>query len=156
MAAPSPTTRVTPTGRPLKNGYQSLLTMSADPDILIWEKGVTPPGMDGGDPIDASTMHDVTWRIMFPAALITLTEASVRGAWKPQLFTLLLAVLNVEQTITCWFSNGGNIAFYGFLRTFEPDEMVEGEQPEATFTIQPTNWDPTNNVAAGPAVVNGS
>jgi hypothetical protein len=140
----------------MRKGYQSLLTFNADPNVLIWEKGVQPPGMDGGDAIDASTMHNVDWRTMFPQALITLTEATCRGAWKPALYTELLALINVETTVTCWFSNGGYIAFYGFMRTFEPDEMVEGEQPEASFTIQPTNWDPTNNVEAGPAIGTGS
>lgn len=152
MAAPSYTARGSLAGhRPLKDGYQALLTLSADSDILIWEKSVTPPGQEGGDPIDQTTMHNATWRTLAPRALITLTECQLTGAYNPQSYSQIQAQLNVEQVISILFSSGNWMAFYGFIRNFQPAAMVEGTQPEATFTVVPTNWDPNANTEEGPA-----
>lgn len=152
MAAPSPTSRTTPTGIPLRDGHSTLITIAADVDINFWEKTVQPPGMDGGDPVDATTMHNTTYRVQRPNSLITLTEVTATVAYDPVAYTEIQSVLNTETTITITFSDGSTVAFYGFLRTFEPQDAEEGEQPEAEITITPTNWDPTNNVEAGPAV----
>lgn len=152
MAAPTGTARTTPTGVPLKDGHQSLITLSGDADIEFWEKGVTPPGIDGGDEIDASTMHNSTWRTFFPRSLRTLTNASATVAYKPELYTSIVAQINVEQTFTVTFSDGQALFFFGYLKRFTPQEAVEGEQPEAEIEIVCTNWDPTNNVEEAPVV----
>lgn len=150
MAAPSPISRPTPVGRPMKDGYRCLIGFSAKPAVLFWEKSLTPPGLDGGESIPTSTMHNDDWRTFAPRALVTLTEATARVAYNAKLYDDILSMLNVEQTITCWFSAGDWLSFYGFLRSFEADEMTEGAQPEATVTITPTNWDYLNNVEAAP------
>lgn len=152
MAAPTLTARVTPSGVPMKDGYQSLITFEDDTNIELWEKGVTPPGLDGGDEIDASTMHNSTWRTFFPRSLKTMTNATARCAYQTDMYTSIVAQINVEQTITITFSDGKAIAFFGFLKRMTPDEMVEGEQPEAEVEIVCTNWDPDNNVEEGPTV----
>jgi len=156
MANPSPTARQTPGGLFLKNGYQSLITFSADPDISLWEKSVTPPGCDGGDAIDTTTMHNVNYRVFAPRTLITMTESSFTAAYDPAVLTQIFSQLNREQTITVRFADGSTWAFYGFLRVFQPNELTEGEQPTAQVTIQPTNFDPTNRVEAGPALASVS
>lgn len=152
MAAPTPTVRQTPDGIKLKDGYQSLITLSNDPDIALWEKTVQPPGLDGGDPIDQTTMHNVTWRTMAPRALVTMTEHTVVCAYDPVIYTSILAQLNVEQTITITFSDGSTLAFFGFIRLFDFAELEEGTQPEVTVTFTPTSWDNVNKVEAGPAL----
>lgn len=152
MAAPTPTTRQTPVGIKLKNGFSTLYTFAADPDVSLWEKAVTPPGIDGGDAIEQTTMHSVTWREFAPRTLKTLTESSFTAAYDPACYTQLVALINVETTVTAEFPDGSTLAFYGFLRTFEPSELTEGEQPEATCAVTPTNFDPVNKVAAGPAL----
>jgi len=134
----------------MKDGYRSLVTFAVDPDILLWEVGSTPPGFDGGDPIDTTNMFTGTWRVMRSRSLITLTPASLRVNYAVLVYPQIQAICNVETTVTFHFPSGNYVAFYGYLRQFEPSENQEGEDPEATATIQPTNWDPTNNVVAGP------
>lgn len=152
MAAPSATARVTPTGIKLKDGYQSLVTFANDSNISLWEKSVTPPSANGGDSIDQTTMHNTTYRTKAPSALLDLGDSSFTAAYDPDAYNQIIAIINEETTITVTFKDGSTLAFYGYLQAFEPAELTEGSQPEATVTIVCTNWDPTNNVEAGPVL----
>lgn len=152
MAAPTPTTRGTPAGIKMKDGYQCLITISGNTTVSFWEKTVTPPGVDGGDAIDQTTMHNVDWRTFASRSLMTLTEAKTKAAYDPNLYTQLLTLINVEGTITVTFMDGSTLAFYGYLRNAQPAEVSEGTQPEIDITIQPTNFDPTNKVEAAPVL----
>lgn len=153
MSAPVATARGTPSGIKLKDGYSTKITFSSAPSISLWEKTVTPPGVDGGDAIDQTTMHNVTWRTSAPRSLKTLTEGQMTCAYDPGVITTIVAQINVEQTITVTFPDGSTEAFYGWLRTFEPQEVSEGNQPEANCAFTPSNFDPVAHVEAGPTVV---
>lgn len=153
MAAPTPTTRQTPAGIYLEDGHSTLITLAGDPDISLWERTVTPPGIDGEDPVDVTTMHNTVNRTFAPRQLKTLTEMTTTAAYDPAVLTQLYARINIEDTITVTFPDGSTWAFYGYLRAFEPDEISEGEMPSATVTFQPTNWDYVNNTEEGPALV---
>jgi hypothetical protein len=143
MTAPSPTSRTTPTGIKLGDGYQTLVTFGRDANINLWEKSVTPPGYEGGDAIDDTTMHNTTYRTFGPRNLITLTETTFTCMYDPDAYTdILNNLLNQEDTITVSFPDGSTLAFFGYLKSFIPSELVEGETPEAEITIQPTNIDP--------------
>jgi hypothetical protein len=152
MAAPTPTTRVSPTGIKLGDGHSTLITMSLDTNIEIWERSVTPPGIDGGDEIDVTTMHNTVWRQTHPRQLKTLTEFSFSGMYDPIVYTSILAMINRKQTFTVRFPDGTTLAFYGFLKSFQPSELVEGSTPEATFTVVPTNADPTSGAEEAPVL----
>lgn len=152
MAAPAPTARTDPTGIKLDNGYRSLITFSSDPNINVWEKEVTPPGLDGGDPVVTTTMHNDVWRTKSPSALIEMTDIEVVVAYDPIIYTEALAILNDEITITTTFPDGSTLAAYGFLRSFTPDALVEGEQPEATCVVVITNQDPTTGAEEAPVL----
>lgn len=152
MAAPTPGTRIAPGGIKLKDGFSTVITFSGDTDVSIWEKSVKPPGIDGGDAIEQTTMHNTNWRTMAPRQLKTLTEFSVTGAYDPAVYTQILNLINVENTITVRFPDGSTLAFYGFLKTLEFADLVEGTQPEVTATVVPTNFDPVNHVEAAPVL----
>ena len=142
MAAPTPTARNLPVpGVPLQNGYQTLLTCEADDDISFWEKQVTPPGIEGGDPVDFSTMHNTTWVTIAPGTLLTLTECSMTAGYNPEVIDQILLIINVNTVWTVTFPNGGTTAFHGFLRNFTPAALVRDQHPEANITVVPTNWD---------------
>jgi hypothetical protein len=150
MAAPAHTARSTPTGSRLDDGFKSLIAFASNASIKFWEKSVTPPGLDGGDAINISTMHNTTYRTFSSSSLITATEVTTKVAYDPAVYDQIIALINVEGAITVHFPNSTKISFFGFLRVFEPDELVEGQQPEATITIIPTNYDPVNKVEAAP------
>ena len=152
MAAPATTARVDPVGIKVDDGYQTLIAFEADPDISFWEKTVQPPGMDGEDKINTTTMHNVTWRTFASRALVSLTEASLTVAYDPDAYNQILAILNVEGSITVHFPDGSTLDFFGFLKNFEVQDHEEGAQPEANIIIEPTNYDPVNNVEAGPVL----
>lgn len=156
MAAPTPTARGTPAGIKLKDGFRTLITFSRSTTASLWEKTVKPPGIDGGDPIDQTTMHNSAWRTTAPRQLKTLTECSGKAAYDPNVVNQLYDLINIEQTITVTFSDGSTLAFYGFLKMFETDELSEGQQPEASFTIVPTNFDHVNKVEAAPVLTSVS
>ena len=156
MAAPTPTARTTPGGLALEDGYRTVVTIAQDVDISIWEVSVTPPSVEGGDGIDQTTMHNNRWRVALPKNLETLGDCTFNGAYDPDLYNQAISAINVNTTITITFPDGSTLAFYGFLKTFAPDAVVEGTQPRATFTIQASNWDPANDVEAGPVLTSVS
>ena len=144
MAAPSATVRGIPGGLLLKDGYQSLVTFALEDTIKLWEKTITPPGIDGGDAIELTTMHNTAWRTFAARGLKTLTEMNFVCAYDPDVYldeTQVAAAINRDDTITVSWADGSTLAFFGFLQKFEPSDLVEGEEPEATVTIVATNMD---------------
>jgi hypothetical protein len=150
MADPATTPRSDPVGIALKDGYQTLIAFAADPDVSFWEITVQPPGIEGGDPIDQTTMHNIDYRTMCPASLKTLTPVNVTASYDPDVLNQIESLINLNGSITIHFPDGSTTDFFGFLQTFEPGDNTENERPEATLTIVPSNWDPVNNVEAGP------
>lgn len=141
MAAPAPTTRVTPTGIKLDDGFQTLVTIERFPSINLWEKTVQPPGLDAGDAIETTTMHNSVYRTMAPRQLITLTEMKIQCAYDPGVYAQILQAVGVNDEITVRFPDGSTLAFWGFMKDFVPADASEGTQPEAAVTIVPTNRD---------------
>lgn len=156
MGAPVAAARQSPEGIRLDDGHSTLVTFSADPDAALWEKSVTPPGIDGGDAIDTTTMHNVAWRSRAPRQLKTLTDFSMVCAYDPAVYTSILGLVNVNTTVTVTFPDGSTLAFFGYLRTLEFSEIQEGEQPEVTVTITPTNIDPADHEEAAPVLTSVS
>jgi hypothetical protein len=141
MAAPTPSSRSTPAGLILKDGYQSFITFASAPNISFWERKIKPPGLDGGDKIDITTMFNSDWRTFFPRSLVTLTPASVTALYDPNLYNTILNTLNILDTVTVRWSDGSTLAFFGWLRKFEPGELSEGAPPECTIEVEPSNMD---------------
>lgn len=152
MAAPSHQTRSTPGQAPAKDGLSTKIALENDSDIEFWEVEVQPPGVDGGDAIEMTTMHSVTWRIFRSRQLKTLTEFTVRAFYAQDVYVSILAQINNEQTITIIHPDTDKTSFYGFMRRFEPQPNVEGQPPEANITFMPTNWDPNAGAEAGPTI----
>ncbi len=150
--APPTTARQTPSGIKMDDGFSTKIAFAADPDISFWEKTVQPPGIDGGDAVETSTMHNEEWRTMSPRQLKTLTDSSVTAAYDPNLYNSILNLINVETAVTVHFPDGSTLDFYGYLQKFEPSDNSEGEQPEATITIVPTNQVPSTGAEASPVL----
>jgi hypothetical protein len=153
MAAPSATTRVAPTGLRLKDGFICKLTFLADTNVNLFEIGLKPSGLDNGEPIPQNDQWNTDYRINRARALNERTPCTIRFHYDPIVQDEIEDLVGTETTITERYPDGSTQAYYGYLRSVEFDEMVEGTDPTGTATIQPTCWDSTNNVEAGPVVV---
>ena len=126
----------------IDDGHPTTITFSALPSgevALYWEKEVTPPGLSGGGPNPTTTMRNVTWRTSAPKKLITMSAGSFVASYDPEVLDQMLSMLNVNNLITVTYPDGSTYAFWGWLDEFTPNACVEGEQPTANVTIQPSN-----------------
>ncbi len=68
--------------RRLDDGYQTLIEFAENPAIKLWEKSVTPPGIDGGDAIDTTTMlHGPSSRLLHSQRTAPTIRLCIRN-WK--------------------------------------------------------------------------
>jgi len=153
MAAPPVSARVIPSGFKMPDGFKTLITFANNPAIQIWEETVKPVGWDGGDKIDTTTMHNITYRTFAARKLKTIADGGATFAFDPDCWTGLQQEINLEQSITFTFPDHSQLAVWGYLQKFENPDFKEGEMPKATGTIVATNWDPVNFVEAGPNYV---
>ena len=126
----------------IDDGHSTTISFGSTPSgetLLFWEKEVTPPGMSGGGPNDTTTMRNTLWRTMAPKKLITLTSGSFVASYDPGVFEQILAMLNVNTQIEVTYPNGDKYTFWGWLDEFTPNACVEGEQPTANVSIEPSN-----------------
>lgn len=123
----------------IDDGFSTIISFAENTSVKFWEKEVTPPGMSGGGPNDTTTMRNTAWRTMAPKKLKTLTPVTLSAAYDPAVYDEVLAMVNVNQLITITFADGSTLAFWGWLDAFTPGAIVEGEQPVAEVSIQPSN-----------------
>lgn len=114
-------------------------SLASSGTTIWWEKTVTPPGYDGGGENDTTTMRNSVYRTRWPKQLITLTNASFVAAYDTLFYSEILSMLNTNQYITVTFPDGSTLSFWGWINTFTPNEVVEGEQPTANVEIIPSN-----------------
>lgn len=154
MAAPTTTPRQSIDGIKLDDGHSTIVAFERAPGFLIWEKSVTPPGLEGDEAINTTTMHNIIWRTFAARKLFTLTQMTFTGAYDPQIYSAaeIQALCNQEGSITVHFPDLSTLDFFGYLKSFIPGENVEGTQPEATVTIVPTNQDPTTGSEQAPVI----
>lgn len=123
----------------MDDGFKTLISFSDFPSVQFYEKEVTPPGIDGGGPIDTTTMRNNEWRTNLPKQLKSLTESSITAAYDPAVYDSIVQMVNVNQLITITFPDGDTLQFWGWLDKFTPSGNQEGNQPTATVTIQCSN-----------------
>lgn len=128
-----------PTGNRIDDGFATTISFSGAPNVKLWEKQVTPVGMEGGGANDTTTMRNTAWRTRSPKKLKTLTDSSFTAAYDPAAYTDLVALINVNQEITITFPNDETLTFWGWLDKFSPGRIAEGSQPEADCTIIASN-----------------
>jgi len=130
----------------IDDGFPTLIAFSAgmsSAPLEMWEKEVSPPGMEGGGALETTTMRNITWRTKSPKQLISLADASLVVAYDPEIYNELLGMVNVNQSITITFPDGEVLTFWGWIDVFSPNAIVEGEQPTADITIIPSNQNAT-------------
>lgn len=154
MAAPVAALNAgTPAGIKIDDGFSTKIAFDRGVNVSLWEKSVKPNGIDGGDKIDTTTMRNAAYRTFRSRSLITLTDSTFKCAYDPNVYnTIITSLVNQNGTITFFYPDGSTLALYGYLKSFEADDLVEGTQAEATVTVVATNFDPVNHVEAGPVL----
>lgn len=132
------TTRLTPVGTFLDDGFSSKIAFAGDPDLSFWEKTLKPFGLDAGEPIDTTTMWNVTWRTMVLRQLKTGTPISGTAAYDPAILDQLVALVGLNGWVTILHPNGDTWDVPAGLKSFEPPAYTEGEFPIATFELTTT------------------
>jgi len=143
----------TPAGRFLKEGYVTRVSFALNSTISLWIKSTKPPGVKV-DPIDITTMHNTTWETMWFAVLKQLTEGTFTAAYDPNVYSQaqILSLCGRNGGVSLWWPDLSYMDFWGALTDMDPSDHKRKEFPEMSCKFQPSNWDDTNFVEAGPAV----
>lgn len=126
----------------IDDGFPTTIEFSASPGVmgvLLWEKNVTPIGLSGGGANDTSTMRNTRMRTKNPKSLLDVSDMSVTMAYDPECYQELLDMIQLNQLITIWWPDGSFLYFWGWIDEFQPNEVSEGEQPDADVTIIASN-----------------
>ncbi len=135
-----PTTpRTAPTGAAMQDGYKTVIAFAADPDILLWEESVQPPGVDGGEKMSMTTMFNDEWHTFAAQALKMLTDSAITCKYVPAAYPLIVALVNINGWITIHFPNLGTLDFVGYLQSAIPNSHEIGTPPTIALKINPTN-----------------
>lgn len=132
----------------IDDGFKTLYTFANAPSIKLYEKSVTPPAVEGGGANDTSTMRNTEWRTKAPKKLKTLGEGGAECAYDPAVYTEIVANVNVNQLITITFPDSTTLTFWGWIDSFAPGAIVEGQQPTATVKVIASNQDNSGNEVA--------
>lgn len=125
----------------LDDGFAAIISFSSNGAVKLYEKEVTPPGLDAGGPNDTTTMRNTRFRTMSPKRLVTATEMNAKCAYDPDVVNQLYAMLGVNQQITVTWPDATTLTIWGWLDKFKPGALKEGEQPTAEVTVHPSNHD---------------
>lgn len=150
----TPVARQAPTGKMMKDGLKTTLTMQNYPALDLAEKEVKPIGFDGGEEIDTTTMFNAHYRSAAPRRLIKGTPCTIKASYDNDVTPVLLGQINAEQSFTETYPNGSTFCWYGYLKSAEKEVMKEGEQPTYNLTIVPTFADPTTGAETAPVFTN--
>jgi len=102
-------------------------------------------GVDGGEPLDATCLSNTEWMTKLPATLKEATDLNFTVKFEPADWDAIVAEVNVNQSCTLNFASPlGTLTFWGYLRTFTPNEAGVGEVWEATCVIVVTNMNGSN------------
>jgi hypothetical protein len=132
------TVRVDPVGVPFDEGYQSLITHASDPDLSFWETVVGAPGIDGGDPVPTTTMHNEVVHTLAPRQLKRHTPFQVQGKFSGATIDQVYALINVNGWITVKWPDDTQYSFPGYFKSFQPAQAQEGNPLEGTLEVVPT------------------
>jgi hypothetical protein len=127
-----------PVGNKIGDGFPIILTFANNPTLALWWKTVKPPGMQGGEAVDDTSMYNVAYNTFNPRKLKKLTPVTSTAQWDEDQYNAYFDQINKNQLISVTFPSGRVIQFWGYLQNFDPNEMSEGNDTTAAVTIMPT------------------
>lgn len=127
----------------IRDGFSTVVNFSVGANIQLYEREVTPPGVDGGGPIDITTMLNEVVHTKAPKQLWTLDNMTGSFAYLPVAYPQFMDIVNVLQAIEVVFADLTTLVFWGWLDKFKPGPNKIGELPLAEVTIVPSLMDNT-------------
>lgn len=106
-------------------------------------KNVQPIGVDGGEAIDVTCLSNVTWITKQPQKLREVPDITFSTQYHPESWTTVNTEINTNQLITIRFNNAATLVFWGFLKSYEPQQAGKGDEWLANGTIVVTNMNNT-------------
>tara|TARA_R110000765_G_scaffold288759_2_gene384959 strand:+ start:629 stop:1063 length:435 start_codon:yes stop_codon:yes gene_type:complete len=100
---------------------------------------ISPPAVQSGGEIDVTTMSNGTWRTKSPKKLHELGEVSFSALYDPAQIGTHLTSVGTNQQITITFADATTLVFDGWVDSFAPSEISEGEAPTVDVTIIVSN-----------------
>ncbi len=148
----------------LKDGFGITVTFGvgestvdhSDIMLKIDPSSLTPPAVDGGDAIDTVSHSNSDYRTKHPKVLQDIADGSCTVYYDPSVWAKIIAAINDNVLLTFTFPNGDTLEFFGYLKSFTPNELVEGEQPTAECVFVATNYDHEAEEESGPELTAGS
>jgi hypothetical protein len=122
----------------LADGFKTLIAITGI-SALFEEVEVTPPELDAGGVIEQTTMRNNRYRTNLGKALITLGPVSVMVAYDPAVIGQMHNILGSNRHILITFPSGATLSFYAVVNKFSPEALKEGERPQATLELIPSN-----------------
>jgi hypothetical protein len=127
----------------LRDGFSTTITLTGA-GTTFWEKTVQPPGIDGGEPIDTTTMRNEHLRTKWPRSLYDVTPMELNVAYDPTVYNTIKSEVNKNQEMVTTLPDDTTITWWGYLKTFTPEALEEGKEPAARITLVPTNVNDSN------------
>lgn len=123
----------------IKDAHGTVITFASNNAVKMEPFQTTPPGVDGGAALPATTHENTAVHTDCPQILYRITEGGLQVYFDPAVLPEILALVNQNQAITVTFKDGSTWTFWGWLRTFVPDPFVSGQRATATVAISISN-----------------
>ena len=106
-------------------------------------------GLDGGEPIDNTCLSNVLYVTKQPQSLIEVPDFSFTCDYHPNDLAAAIAELNKNQQMTIEFADSsggslGTLTFWGYLKSYTPNEASRGEAWRANGVVVVTNLNGSN------------
>lgn len=119
------------------SGTVVTITPDGGTDFVMEYITITPPGWDGGDAIDTTTLSNITYKTKMAAKLIDIGNMSFTAELDPT--KIHAAPINSPATIEVDIPEVGVWTFRGHLKSITPNELTVGERATCSGEIIITN-----------------
>jgi len=117
------------------DGYNCRISL-VNQGITVYEKNVTPPGVEGGDPINITTNDNGDFQSFAPRSRKQKTPAQSEVTYNDtDLDALEAAVDQSDDILRVWPDDSTKLES-GWLRSSIPNQTQEGEQPTTNLTFE--------------------
>jgi hypothetical protein len=122
----------------LEDGFKSLIAIGGITGQFE-EVSFTPLSVDSGGTIDMTTMRNTRSRTAAGKKLITYGTGELKVIYDPRVFAQMQGAVGSNRAVTQTWPDGATLVWYAIIEKIEFDELTEGNRPEATITLTPSN-----------------